>query len=372
MFASIPVSVECKVVFIGDSGAGKTVALSSTCGDRFTDSFISTTGVDLKLKNVSIANQPVIFKLWDTSGEERYEDITSSYYRTANAIVVCLDLTLSPEKQNERIIHWMREIDTYAPKNVSIFIMGMKADLIDSRVKAISKNVTNNNVTNNIETLEQLSSNTIDPRVKGVFICSAQTTDNAIYNRKLGKQKSSESPSSFQAVWTNIFDTAVAPLLLQHKKRIAAATCNAIETKMYLDLLHVKTISKECLQSCLKKYKGNRSGLGAVFAKCEVSPVMKALSDLCTPSSAQENINGLVILQQIEAKRDEANRYLATCYPKACATFNDSGKKAPNGTVHVIAEIYKEMMGIKANVAEIQATTIQSVAVENTDQFCNL
>lgn len=61
-----------KLVLIGDSGVGKSCLLLRFADDSFTDSYISTIGVDFRFRTVTIENKTVKLQIWDTAGQERY------------------------------------------------------------------------------------------------------------------------------------------------------------------------------------------------------------------------------------------------------------------------------------------------------------
>src|SRR5580704_13228178 len=85
-----------KLLLIGDSGVGKSSLLLRFADDTFTESFISTIGVDYKCKTLDIYGNIVKLQIWDTAGQERFRTITSNYYRDPPAAIICFDLT-NPE-----------------------------------------------------------------------------------------------------------------------------------------------------------------------------------------------------------------------------------------------------------------------------------
>jgi small GTP-binding protein len=99
--------------------------------NTFTESFISTIGVDFKIRTVDIGGRVVKLQLWDTSGQERFRTITSSYYRGAHAILLCFDLTDKQSFHNVRT--WHAEIQRYACNSVNVLLVGCKTDLVNSR-----------------------------------------------------------------------------------------------------------------------------------------------------------------------------------------------------------------------------------------------
>ncbi|KAK6016103.1 Ras family protein [Ostertagia ostertagi] len=136
-----------KLLLIGDSGVGKSCLLLRFADDTYTESYISTIGVDF----------------WDTAGQERFRTITSSYYRGAHGIIVVYDITdqvgvlnnsilisisslatfpsmfltivqqVAKEESFNNVKQWLQEIDRYACENVNKLLVGNKCDLTAKR-----------------------------------------------------------------------------------------------------------------------------------------------------------------------------------------------------------------------------------------------
>nr|CAD7587815.1 unnamed protein product [Timema genevievae] len=101
-----------KLLLIGDSGVGKTCILFRFSDDAFTTTFISTIGIDFKIKTVELRGKKIKLQIWDTAGQERFHTITTSYYRGAMGIMLVYDIT--NEKSFENIVKWLRNIDEIA------------------------------------------------------------------------------------------------------------------------------------------------------------------------------------------------------------------------------------------------------------------
>ena len=54
---------------MGDSGVGKTSLLVRYCEDTFQTEFLSTIGVDFKIKRIELQDYEVTLNIWDTAGQ---------------------------------------------------------------------------------------------------------------------------------------------------------------------------------------------------------------------------------------------------------------------------------------------------------------
>ncbi|KAL1418165.1 hypothetical protein MTO96_026178 [Rhipicephalus appendiculatus] len=67
-----------KILIIGNSSVGKTSFLFRYADDSFTSAFVSTVGIDFKVKTVFRHDKRVKLQIWDTAGQERYRTITTA------------------------------------------------------------------------------------------------------------------------------------------------------------------------------------------------------------------------------------------------------------------------------------------------------
>lgn len=121
-----------KLLLIGDSGVGKSCLLLRFADDSYTESYISTIGVDFKIRTLNLDGKVVKLQIWDTAGQERFRTITSSYYRGAHGIIIVYDTTDMESFNNVKT--WLSEIDKYASENVNKLLVGNKSDLVTKKV----------------------------------------------------------------------------------------------------------------------------------------------------------------------------------------------------------------------------------------------
>lgn len=121
-----------KLLLIGDSGVGKSCLLLRFSDDSFTTSFITTIGIDFKIKTIELDGKRIKLQIWDTAGQERFRTITTAYYRGAMGILLVYDVTDETSFQNIR--NWIRNIEQHAADNVDKILVGNKCDMIHEKV----------------------------------------------------------------------------------------------------------------------------------------------------------------------------------------------------------------------------------------------
>uniref|UniRef100_A0A673YE97 small monomeric GTPase n=1 Tax=Salmo trutta TaxID=8032 RepID=A0A673YE97_SALTR len=113
-----------KLLLIGDSGVGKTCVLFRFSEDAFNSTFISTIGIDFKIRTIELDGKKIKLQIWDTAGQERFRTITTAYYRVYD---------ITNEKSFENIKNWIRNIEEHASADVEKMVLGNKCDINDKR-----------------------------------------------------------------------------------------------------------------------------------------------------------------------------------------------------------------------------------------------
>ncbi|CAF94102.1 unnamed protein product [Tetraodon nigroviridis] len=121
-----------KLLIIGNSSVGKTSFLFRYADDSFSNSFVSTVGIDFKVKTVYRNDKRIKLQIWDTAGQERYRTITTAYYRGAMGFILMYDIT--NEESFNAVQDWATQIKTYSWDNAQVIMVGNKCDMAEERV----------------------------------------------------------------------------------------------------------------------------------------------------------------------------------------------------------------------------------------------
>ncbi|XP_013777954.1 ras-related protein Rab-35-like isoform X1 [Limulus polyphemus] len=120
-----------KLLIIGDSGVGKSSLLLRFADNTFTGNYITTIGVDFKIRTIEVDGERVKLQIWDTAGQERFRTITSTYYRGTHGVIVVYDVTNGESFANVK--RWLHEIDQNCDV-VNRILVGNKNDDPDNKV----------------------------------------------------------------------------------------------------------------------------------------------------------------------------------------------------------------------------------------------
>jgi small GTP-binding protein len=110
-----------KVVTLGSSGVGKTSLMVRYVKETFTLDEASTIGASFLKKK---EGESVVFEIFDTAGQERYESLAPLYYRSAQVAIIIYDIT-NRETWN-RAKRWFHTIENMP---ILIVILGNKVDI---------------------------------------------------------------------------------------------------------------------------------------------------------------------------------------------------------------------------------------------------
>ena len=129
-----------KILVLGEIAAGKTCLIIRYTNGNFKEDSISTIGVDVKSKDVTVNKVKYKLNIWDTAGQEKFYSIGKTYYNGVNGIVIAFDL--SEEGAIKKLNGWLSKLKENIDSTViPIVIAGTKCDLKNIQIKKEAINV---------------------------------------------------------------------------------------------------------------------------------------------------------------------------------------------------------------------------------------
>jgi len=128
-----------KILVVGDIGTGKTSLIKKYVHNIFSPHYKSTVGVDFALKVIDWDNNLTIrLQLWDIAGQERFANLTRSYYKEAIGALVVFDVTR--QTTFEGVNKWKTDLDSKicfadTEENIPVILLANKVDLFQDEDK---------------------------------------------------------------------------------------------------------------------------------------------------------------------------------------------------------------------------------------------
>ena len=120
-----------KLIFIGDSGVGKSCLTSKAVKNNFEEYYQATVGFEFLTFNLRVDKTVIKLQIWDTCGQEIYKSLISNFYR--NSSLAILVYSIDSRESFEHAETWLNELKNQANPDVRIFFIGNKSDLEESR-----------------------------------------------------------------------------------------------------------------------------------------------------------------------------------------------------------------------------------------------
>ena len=163
-----------KILVVGDSTVGKTNFIRMFIENKFFQTYMTTSGIDLKTSNIEIKNKKIRVQLWDTAGQEKYRAITTNLFLKVQGVLLVYDLT--NEESFNNLKSWVKLIKDECGKQMQMLIVGNKSDLDEQRV--VDKNIANEYAKEEKLEYIETSSKTGDNIQKAITMLCEKILDN--------------------------------------------------------------------------------------------------------------------------------------------------------------------------------------------------
>lgn len=118
-----------KIILIGELGVGKSSLINRYVDNKFVK---PPEEAELKIKNIDVDDNTVAeLSINDTTNEEKLGKITKNYYKDAHGAIIVFDLTNKPSFN--KVKFWLKEINSNAPRDIVLCLLGNKSELTTER-----------------------------------------------------------------------------------------------------------------------------------------------------------------------------------------------------------------------------------------------
>ena len=130
-----------KVILTGSFGVGKSSLFKRFIEDKFDDKYLTTVGVKVNNKTLTIDGEQINFLVWDIAGEVRQDKVPPAYFLGAAGVIFVFDLTRPYTSEFiDQDIEFLKNLLPYAV----VKIVGNKKDLLteeelESRLKLLPR-----------------------------------------------------------------------------------------------------------------------------------------------------------------------------------------------------------------------------------------
>ena len=128
-----------KVILTGSFGVGKTSLFNQFIHQKFSDKYLTTIGVKVNKKTVTVNNETVSLLIWDIAGEVSPDKVPNTYFLGASGILYVVDLS-RPLTYNDVSSH-MEYLKELIPGSIIKLVANKKDLLSESELEEVIKNI---------------------------------------------------------------------------------------------------------------------------------------------------------------------------------------------------------------------------------------
>ncbi|KAH0793081.1 small GTP-binding protein [Histomonas meleagridis] len=132
---SSPNPFSIKIVFLGESGTGKTSIVTKYVSGSIPEVSVPTVGAAFVTKDIIFNKKTVQLLIWDTAGQELYRGLAPMYYR--NAVIAFIVYDVTNAASYKAVEYWINELKEKGEEQMVLVICGNKIDLEERVVEEV-------------------------------------------------------------------------------------------------------------------------------------------------------------------------------------------------------------------------------------------
>lgn len=120
--------IQKKICLLGAFAVGKTSLVSRFVKSIYSDQYLTTVGVKVDKKTVTVGDKELNLIVWDLAGEDEFQKVQMSYLRGASGYLLVADGTRSNTLETAKMLR--QRVDENIGSTPFVFIVN-KSDLAD-------------------------------------------------------------------------------------------------------------------------------------------------------------------------------------------------------------------------------------------------
>ncbi len=125
-----PSNISFKILLLGDATVGKSSLIQRYINNEYSQTYITTIGIEQNRKTLNVNNVQVKLVIWDTAGQEKFRAINKQFYKGTDCVILAFDL--NNKKTIININYWMGQLyQENKIENIGIVLVGTKKDLLN-------------------------------------------------------------------------------------------------------------------------------------------------------------------------------------------------------------------------------------------------
>lgn len=121
---------EFKILLVGDGGVGKTAFVKAHQNAAWNESYVPTLGVEVHPLRFHTTVGDIVFKVWDTAGQEKFGGLRDGYYIQGRGAILMFDVTSRMTYKN--LTNWHRDVWRVC-EDIPMVVVGNKVDCPSQR-----------------------------------------------------------------------------------------------------------------------------------------------------------------------------------------------------------------------------------------------
>ena len=124
--------ITINIMTLGNSSVGKTSYIIKYTDNYFREIYLSTIGIDRKVKSIKLNNKNIKLIFHDTTGQERFKSLSFNIIKNADGVILMYDIT--NKESFESIPEWIKNVTESKGNDFPKILLGNKIDKENKRI----------------------------------------------------------------------------------------------------------------------------------------------------------------------------------------------------------------------------------------------